>query len=327
MTPVRIAVAGATSWGATLSWLLARGGGSVDVFARDHAEASIIHELRGLARLPSLTLPDNVEVKAPPGGDDYDGLVIAVPSRSVREFAPLLGVSLATPVLSATKGLEPGSNLRVSEVLGELGFSNVSVLSGPNLADEVSRGLPAAAVVAARDGEAATRWQQLLATPTFRTYRAEDVVGVELGGALKNVVAIAAGAAEGMGFGANTIAAIVTRGLAEMTRLGVAMGASSETFRGLAGVGDLSATCFSPLSRNHQFGALLAAGRTPADALTEVGQAVEGINAAHVAVALGHRHNVDVPIAQQVVAVLNGESDLPRAMTELLSRSLKHESD
>lgn len=324
---MRIAVAGATSWGLTLSSLIARRCEEVTVFARTSEEASAIDQARGLARLPSLTLPGNVAVRPPQFVGAFDGLVVAVPSRVVRQFMMSLEGASQVPVLSATKGLEPGTNLRMSQVLSELGISDIAVLSGPNLADEVSRGLPAAAVVASERPASARWWQELVATPTFRTYRAEDVTGVELAGALKNVVAIAAGAATGMGFGANTIAAIVTRGLAEMTRLGLAMGAHPETFRGLAGVGDLSATCFSPLSRNHRFGALLAAGKKPAEALAEIGQAVEGINAAHVAVELGKQHGVEIPISENVVAVLGAERDVPGAMADLLGRSLKHEVD
>ncbi len=322
---MRIAVAGATSWGLTLAWLISGRCDQVDVFARSEAEADEARRTRGSHRVASLSLPPNVNVSAPSRLDGYDGLIVAVPSRSLRGFVGELSGRAALPVLSATKGLEPGTNLRMSEVLAEIGVSDVAVLSGPNLAGEIARGLPAAAVVASPDARAAAWWQELLATSAFRTYRAEDVIGVELGGALKNVVAIAAGAAAGLGFGANTIAAIVTRGLAEMTRLGVAMGAQPETFRGLAGVGDLSATCFSPLSRNHRFGELLALGRAPGVALAEIGQAVEGVNAARVALELGKQHGVEMPICQGVVSVLDEKQDVPGAMSALLGRSLKHE--
>jgi glycerol-3-phosphate dehydrogenase (NAD(P)+) len=324
---MQMAVAGATSWGLTLASLVAPRCDKVTVLARTSEEASIIDTARGLPRLPSLTLPANVAVRPLQQVGTFDGLVVAVPSRTLRQFMTRLQDVSRVPLLSATKGLEPGTNLRMSQVLSELGFGNISVLSGPNLADEVSRGLPAAAVVASQNPDSAKWWQELVSTRTFRAYRAEDVVGVELAGALKNVVAIAAGAAAGMGFGANTIAAIVTRGLAEMTRLGVAMGANADTFRGLAGVGDLSATCFSPLSRNHRFGALLAGGHTPPDALAAIGQAVEGINAAYVAVELGRKHGLEMPISESVSAVLREERDVPGAMLDLLGRSLKHEVD
>lgn len=323
---MRIAIAGATSWGLTLAWLIAGRCDRVDVFARTAEEARVTSDERGANRISALKLPPNVTVTTPLSLDGYDGLVVAVPSRSVRGFVGGLAGLSELPVLSATKGLEPQTNLRMSELLTEIGVGRLTVLSGPNLAAEIALGLPAAAVVASSDRELATWWQETLATPAFRTYRADDVVGVELGGSLKNVVAIAAGAADGLGFGANTIAAIVTRGLAEMTRLGVALGAQAETFRGLAGVGDLSATCFSPLSRNHRFGALLARGLKPAEALVEVGRAVEGASTAHVAVELGRRHAVEMPIARSVVDVLEGQRDVQGAMMELLGRSLKSEA-
>ncbi|MDZ7728272.1 MAG: NAD(P)H-dependent glycerol-3-phosphate dehydrogenase [Dehalococcoidia bacterium] len=187
------------------------------------------------------------------------------------------------------------------------------------MAFPLPRSSPVPAKTALRSGRKPSR------APAFRTYRSDDIAGVELAGAIKNVVAIAAGAAAGMGFGSNSIASIMTRGLAEMTRLGVAAGANPMTFSGLAGVGDLAATCFSPLSRNHRLGELLAAGHDASTALAEIGEAVEGASTAPIAVELGHRHGVDMPIAEQVAAVVAGERDVPAAMTALLSRALKPE--
>jgi glycerol-3-phosphate dehydrogenase (NAD(P)+) len=272
-------------------------------------------------------MPAAMRVVAPSSlAASYEGVVVAVPTQSVRSTVQVLPLDRSLPIVSGSKGLEPGSELRMSQVLQDAGFDRVAALSGPNLAREVVRGLPAAAVVAAARAGDAHNWQSAFAGGAFRVYTSDDIVGVEIGGALKNVVAIAAGAASGLGFGANAIAAILTRGLAEITRLGVALGAVPATFSGLAGIGDLAATCFSPLSRNHRLGMLLAQGRTPAQALADISQAVEGAATAWAAVALGARLGVDVPIAEQVVAVLDGRTSVPEAMSALLSRSLKAET-
>lgn len=322
---MRIGVAGATNWGLTLAWLLARDDREILAFARTPGEAGDVDKQRGLARLPELHLPPAVHVITPEEVDTVDALVVAIPVRSLREFLPRMPFARNVPVLTGTKGFESQSHLRVSEVLADLGWTDVSVLSGPTLAREVLRGLPAAAVVASSQPGSATFWQEALASPLFRTYSSEDLVGVEVAGAYKNVVAIAAGASSGLGFGANSLAGIMTRGLAEMSRLGMAMGAQQTTFIGLAGVGDLAATCFSPLSRNHQLGERLARGDGPAEALRNVGEVVEGAATAPVMVELGTQLGVELPIAAQVSAVMAGEATVLDAMTALLSRSLKRE--
>jgi glycerol-3-phosphate dehydrogenase (NAD(P)+) len=322
---MRIAVAGTTTWGLTLAWLLARDGREVVVIARDDAEARDVDARRGLARLPELQLPSAISVAAPDKLGNVDAVVVAVPARAVRQFVGALPIPRDRPILTGTKGIEHGSGSRVSDILADLGWTDVSVLSGPNLAREIVKGLPAAAVIASERDESAAFWQELAAGPVFRTYRSTDVIGVEICGAYKNVVAIAAGASTGLGFGANSLAGIMTRGLAEMTRLGVAMGAQQATFIGLAGVGDLAATCFSPLSRNHHLGALLAKGRPPQEALAEVGEVVEGAATAPVVIEIARRHGVEVPIAEQVAAVMEGRATVLQAMQALLSRSLKSE--
>jgi glycerol-3-phosphate dehydrogenase (NAD(P)+) len=250
-----------------------------------------------------------------------------VPAQSLRESVSNLGVSRAVAVLSAAKGIEHGSLLRMSEVLEDAGWApeQVAAISGPNLAHEVARGLPAAAVVASSSLETARAWQTALSHGSFRCYRSSDVIGTELGGALKNIIAIAAGAAAGLDLGANAIAAIMTRGLAEMTRLGVALGAEPSTFQGLAGVGDLAVTCYSPLSRNHRLGELLARGMAPEAALAEIAEVVEGAATAPVALELARRAGVELPIAEQVAAVLDGRSTVGQAMVSLLSRALRSE--
>lgn len=322
------AVLGATSWGLTLAGLLAGNGHAVTVLARTPAEAEGVNARRGLARIPELVLPSNVAaLAASEAPAAFEGLVVAVPAQSVRATLRSLPGLRGTPVLSAAKGIEFGSMLRVSEVITAEGWQRpaIAVLSGPNLAHEIARGLPAASVVAAQADAEAARWQSALSGPAFRVYRSSDAIGVELGGALKNVVAIAAGVAAGLDMGANAMAAIMTRGLAEMTRLGAALGADPLTFQGLAGVGDLAVTCYSPLSRNHRFGELLAHGETPATAAGIVGEAVEGAATAPVAVALAGRLGVEMPIAEQVTAVLEGRASIAGAMQALLGRALTAE--
>ena len=324
----RYAVVGATSWGVTLAWLLSRNGHAVTVVTRDEREAERLRLSRGIARLPAVVLPSMVAVAAPQGlPPDIEGIVIAVPAQSMTVTVASLPLC-AAPVLSAAKGLELGTARRMSEILaGAAGLGPISVISGPNLSHEVAAGLPAAAVIASVHRESAVAWQEALSFGAFRTYTSDDVIGVELGGALKNVVAIAAGAAWGLEFGANAVATIMTRGLAEMTRLGVALGAKPLTFQGLAGVGDLAATCFSPLSRNRRLGELLARGLSPAEALASIGEAVEGAATAAVARGLARGASVEMPIVEQVVAVLEGRRSVADSMRDLLSRPLGAEAD
>lgn len=318
---------GATSWGVTLADLLHRNGHSVTILTRDEAEAQQLRAIRRLQRLPEVVLPPAVAFAPASAALRCDGYVVAVPAQHMAaSLVPPLRRNV--PVLSAAKGIALEGGLRMSELLEQAGWrpSSISVLSGPNLAHEVARGLPAAAVVASVDPALAARWQVVLSNDRFRVYTSSDVVGVELAGAVKNVIAVAAGAAAGLGLGANSVAAIVTRGLAEMTRLGVALGADALTFQGLAGVGDLAATCFSPLSRNHRLGELLAAGKTPAEAAAAIGEAIEGAASAPVALQLAARAGVAMPITEQVAAVLAGEADLGEALRRLLDRPLREES-
>lgn len=321
-------VLGATSWGVTIASLLERNGHDVAVLVRDKPEAERVALARGIARLPEVRLGPRTRVLHAGDGLDVAGLVVAVPSQSFRRSVEDCAVSRDVPVLSAAKGLEPGTNLRMTEVLSQCGWhpSLAAVISGPNLAHEVARGLPAAAVVASESTETAALWQAALSSMTFRAYTSADTVGVELAGAMKNVVAIAAGAAWGLQFGANTVASIMTRGLAEITRLGVALGADPLTFQGLAGVGDIAATCFSPLSRNRRFGELLAGGMSPTEARATIAESVEGASTAAVALELARTVGVDLPIAAQVAAVVAGQRTVPEAMAQLLARPLKGEA-
>lgn len=323
----RYAVLGATSWGLTLASLLLRNQNEVVVVTRSDQEASRLSRVRGLARLPELRLPEIVDFVPPGRHGQVQGVVVAVPAQSLRKSVSEGGFR-DIPVLSAAKGLEHATMLRMSEVLVEAGCeeSSVAAISGPNLAHEIARGLPAAAVVASKAPEVAAMWQKALAGPTFRVYTSSDVVGVELAGAYKNVIAIVAGVAWGLNFGANTVASMMTRGLAEMSRLGAALGAEPATFLGLAGVGDLATTCFSPLSRNRRFGELLASGLSAEAARVQIGEAVEGAETASVALALAGRHGVELPICSEVVAVVRGEKSVMNAMASLLSRPLRDEA-
>lgn len=313
-------VVGATSWGLTLAWLLAGNGHPVTILTRSEAEAARLDERRTLERLPGLSLPPSVSFSAPPAIPPCDGLIIATPAQHVRTTVEALADTV-TPILSAAKGIESPGARRMTEVLhARWPEATVSVLSGPNLSAEILAGHPAAAVVASNDDATARVWQEALNSERFRCYRSSDVVGVEVAGALKNVVAIATGIAWGLDAGTNAVAALMTRGLAELTRLGVALGANASTFGGLAGVGDLAATCFSPLSRNRRFGELLARGMSAHDARSAIGEAVEGIATTEAAVRLGQELQVDLPICNEVLAVLRGGRTPHQAVAALMGR-------
>ncbi len=318
-------VIGATSWGMTLASLLDRAGHTVIVFTRTPDEASNLRATRALERLPALRISDHVAFASAPDIPACDGLIVAVPAQSVRGSIARLN-SPAVPVLSAAKGVETGSHFRMSQVIAAR-WPEVAIaaLSGPNLSAEIASGQPAAAVIASAQDDIAAAWQEALSGPTFRCYRSHDIVGVELAGALKNVIAIAAGVAWGLGLGANAVAALMTRGLAEVTRLGVALGAAPETFRGLAGIGDLAATCFSPLSRNRRFGELLASGQSAADARAAIGEAVEGVATASAALDLAATAGVELPICGEVAAVLDGRTTVASAIAALMGREPRAE--
>jgi glycerol-3-phosphate dehydrogenase (NAD(P)+) len=242
--------------------------------------------------------------------EEADLVVLAVPSHAFREA--LAHVRGGAPVLSLTKGLDPASGERLSTLVGG---RSVAVLSGPNMAEEVAEGLPSATVVASDDDTLAVRLQEAINSPVFRVYVQDDLIGVELCGAAKNVIALAAGGVDGLDLGDNSKAAVITRGLAEMARLGEAAGARPETFAGLAGMGDLIVTCWSRHGRNRLAGELIAQGRSPDAAAAEIGQTVEGLTTAPVLQELSRRLNVELPITEGVCAVLSGQS-----LTELISR-------
>lgn len=256
-------------------------------------------------------------------------IIMAVPSHGFRDVMTMVSNCLTTnaALVSLTKGLERDSLLRMSEVMREVCPGRpTGILTGPNLAKEVMAGQPAAAVVAMDDSDACALVQQVAMTDTFRVYTGDDVIGAEIAGVVKNVMAIAAGMADGMGFGDNTKATLVTRGLAEMARLGVALGGKPATFAGLAGMGDLVATCSSTQSRNHMVGIELGRGRHIDDVVGAMQMVAEGVKSAPVVLELARRHHVDVPLSQQVVEVVQGRATAAQAVHSLMTRSAKSES-
>jgi glycerol-3-phosphate dehydrogenase (NAD(P)+) len=316
-----------------LAVLLARGGSDVSLIARTVAEADALNGARENARhRPGLAFPDSLSATVDPEAiATADLVVVAVPSASLRDNLVRLAPAIDpdATLLSATKGIEPETGLRMSEVIAAFGVEpqRVLALSGPNFATEIASGLPAATVVAGRDPERARQVQALLNSQTFRVYTSDDIVGVEVGGALKNVVAIACGIADGLGYGANAKAALITRALAEITRLGVALGARPLTFLGLAGIGDLVLSCESDLSRNRRLGLALAKGLGLEAALASIDGVVEGAVTARCVPMVVRRAGVEMPICEGLHAVLYEGKPAAEAVRELLSRSPREEFD
>jgi glycerol-3-phosphate dehydrogenase (NAD(P)+) len=327
-----IAVVGAGNWGTTLAVLEARAGRRVLLCARTRETAARLRADReNRAWLPGVPFPDALQV-----GDDYTAahsaqlILLAVPSEHLRASCLTLRPALGRQSLlvSATKGLEVGSGLRMSQVIEDAlagTVAGLAVLSGPNLAGEIAAGLPAAAVLAGSDPLATATAAEALSTRLFRLYTSDDVVGVELGGALKNVVALAAGICDGLGMGMNGKAAIVTRGMAEIVRLGIACGAQAATFAGLSGYGDLFATCVSPLSRNRLVGERLGRGESLSEIKAAMTMVAEGVPTARAALSLAGPLGIELPITEQVCKVLFEGRDPKTAMDALLARSARHE--
>ncbi len=327
----QIGVIGAGAWGTTLAILLAAAERPVTLWAHTPARGEELASARRNDRyLPAHPFPPNVRVATDDGylGEPHRLFVLAVPSAHVRttlrRLAPVLAAD--APILSVVKGIEEGTYLRVSQIVdAELPGRRVAVLSGPNLAREIADGKPAGSVVASPDSSLAADVVAILSGPRFRLYTNPDLAGVELCGALKNVVALAAGMVDGLELGDSAKAGIITRGLAEMTRLGVAAGAHPMTFAGLAGVGDLIATCMSPLSRNRRAGELIARGTPWPQAAGDLSGVAEGVSSLDGALGLAARHDVELPIAEQVRAVVHGERAPHDAVAALMSREPKDE--
>ncbi len=328
----RIAVVGGGAWGTALADLLARKGEQVTLWAREPEVVESINQrhvndmfLPGAPLAPTLAAARDIRAVV----RDAEVIVSAAPSHAVRPVMIQVAGSLKDKplVVSASKGLDPEKLERPSAVLGEVlpAGTPIAVLSGPSFALEVYQRQPTAVVAAAAEHGVAERAQRIFSTAHFRVYSHTDVIGVELGGALKNVIALAAGILEGLGLGFNTRAALITRGLAEITRLGVALGAQPMTFAGLAGLGDLILTATGALSRNRGLGVALGQGQSVAQALARTQAVVEGVNTARTAVALGERHGVELPISREVANVLFQNKPPRQAVADLMERELKAE--
>ncbi|SEO00142.1 NAD(P)H-dependent glycerol-3-phosphate dehydrogenase [Actinacidiphila rubida] len=329
----RCAVYGTGSWGTAFAMVLADAGCEVALWGRRQEVVDAVNTTRtNPDYFPGLELPPAVTATTDPAqaaaGAEF--VILAVPSQSLRanlaDWAPLLRSDAV--LVSLMKGVELGTAKRMSEVIEDVtkaGPDRIAVLSGPNLAPEIAGRQPAAAVVACQDEDVARRLQAACHTAYFRPYTNTDVVGTELGGAVKNVIALAVGIAGGMGLGDNTKASLITRGLAETTRLGMAMGADAHTFAGLAGMGDLVATCSSPLSRNNTFGHNLGRGMSLAETIAVTSQTAEGVKSCESVADLARRHGVDMPITETVVDIVHNGKPPVVAVKELMSRSAKAE--
>lgn len=321
-----IAVLGAGAWGTALSVLLTRNGCTVCLWGNDPAQLErLARERVNATALPDVVLPPQIEMRADlaelaRAADDF---LIAIPSHAFRTTLNGIrpNVKLNAAIAWATKGLEPGSGKLLSDVAGEIlgAGAPIAVVSGPTFAGEIARGLPAALTVAAKSPAVAEHVAGWLRNERVRVYTSDDVAGVQLGGAIKNVMAIAAGISDGLGFGANARAALITRGLTELTRLGVAMGGKRETFMGLTGAGDLILTCTDNTSRNRRVGLGLGRGRRLNDVLAEIGQEAEGVATARELYRLARARDIEMPITEQVFRVLY-ENIPPQAAVEALLR-------
>ncbi len=325
------AVIGAGSWGTTLAVLLAGKGLDVSLWVHEEDLAAAMRATRiNSIYLPEARLPESIRISA----DLEDVLrgashiISVVPTQHIRGVFGRLGkraIRDDASLVSASKGIENGTLKRPSQILEELTGRSAAVLSGPSFAKEVIQGKPTAVTLAAQDEDEARRLQELLNTGFFRVYTHRDITGVELGGALKNVVAIAAGISDGLDLGGNARAALITRGLAEMKRLGAAMGALQQTFSGLSGIGDLVLTCTADLSRNYTFGKELAQGLTPGQIMATRRTVAEGVQTSKSVVELAKKQGVEMPIAEQVYKVIFEGSSPMKAVQELMGRSLKNE--
>jgi glycerol-3-phosphate dehydrogenase (NAD(P)+) len=332
-SPAPVAVLGAGSWGTALAIQLARSGHPTRLWGRDGAALTAMAAMRRNERYLSADFPASLQVE-PDLGSALAGArdaLIAVPSHAFRGLLEQLKPHLTadTRLAWATKGFELATGLLPHQVAREvLGSTRaVAVLSGPTFAREVGAGLPTAMTIASPDPQFAKVLATGVSSANFRAYTSTDITGVEIGGAVKNVLAVGAGLSDGLGFGANTRVALITRGLVEMMRLGVAAGAQRETFMGLAGLGDLVLTCTDDQSRNRRFGLALAAGRTPQQALAEIGQVVEGYSAAKAAHAVAKRMNVEMPLSAGVYRVLYEGVPAREAVRELMTRPIKSETE
>ena len=330
----KIGVIGAGSWGTALATVVADKGNQVRIFDVDEKHLKSMEEHReNVDYLPGVPLSDNIQMaySSEDALKDADVVLFSAPAQHFRSAltAALPYIREDALIINVAKGIEKGTHKRMSEIaseiLGDAAMDRYVVLSGPSHAEEVGRKLPTTVATASRIHDAAKAIQDLFMTDRFRVYTTDDVVGVELGGALKNIIALGAGISDGMGFGDNAKAALMTRGLAEITRLGLKLGARPETFAGLTGTGDLIVTCTSMHSRNRRCGILMGEGMSPDDAVAKVGMVVEGMFTAEAAYELAKMSDVEMPITEAIYKVTQGEIAAPQALQSLMGRSRKAE--
>lgn len=324
-------VIGSGSWGTALARVLSKNGHEVTLWSRREEESRMLREEReNKSKLPGVKLPDDIlcttDLEQTVEGKDI--LVLATASPSIRSMAKKMAPYVADGqiIVDVSKGIEDSTLMILTDVIEqEIPQCRAAVLSGPSHAEEVGRDIPTTVVAGAKDRETAEYIQNLFMNKVFRVYTSPDMLGIELGGALKNVIALAAGAADGLGCGDNTKAALITRGIAEMSRLGVAMGGHIETFNGLTGIGDLIVTCASMHSRNRRAGILIGQGKTMQEAMDEVKMVVEGVNSAKAAKTLAEKYGIDMPIVQEVNQVLFEDKPAREALADLMLRDKKIE--
>ena len=324
-------VIGSGSWGTALARVLSKNGHEVTLWSRREEESRMLREEReNKSKLPGVKLPDDIlcttDLEQTVEGKDI--LVLATASPSIRSMAKKMAPYVADGqiIVDVSKGIEDSTLMILTDVIEqEIPQCQATVLSGPSHAEEVGRDIPTTVVAGAKDRETAEYIQNLFMNKVFRVYTSPDMLGIELGGALKNVIALAAGAADGLGCGDNTKAALITRGIAEMSRLGVAMGGHIETFNGLTGIGDLIVTCASMHSRNRRAGILIGQGKTMQEAMDEVKMVVEGVNSAKAAKTLAEKYGIDMPIVQEVNKVLFEDKPAREALADLMLRDKKIE--
>lgn len=326
----RIGILGGGTWAIALSVLLSNNGHEVTVWSAVEKEIQVLREKHEHPMLPGVALPDSIHYTM----DDEEAvkgqsiLVMAVASSFTRRTADSISmlVKKGQIIVNVAKGIEEATMMTLTQIIeDEIPQADVAVLSGPSHAEEVGRGLPTTVVVGAKSRETAEYIQNVFMSPVFRVYTSPDVLGIELGGSLKNVVALAAGIADGLGYGDNAKAALITRGITEISRLGTAMGGKAETFSGLTGIGDLIVTCASMHSRNRRAGILIGQGKTYQEAMTEVNQVVEGVYSAKAAMKLAKEHHVQLPIIEQVNHILFEGKNPAQAVKELMLRDKKSE--
>lgn len=328
----KVGVLGAGSWGTALALLLHKNGHEVTVWSISAEEVEMLNrEHEHKDKLPGVKLPEDMRITT-----DLEGtirgaelLVLAVPSPFTRSTAKMMApfVEKDQLIVNVAKGIEESTLMTLTDIIEEeIPVCRAAVLSGPSHAEEVGRGLPTTVVAGARDRRTAEFIQNVFMNQVFRVYTSPDMLGIELGGALKNVIALAAGIADGLGYGDNTKAALITRGIAEMSRIGVAMGGRQETFNGLSGIGDLIVTCASVHSRNRKAGYLMGQGKTMKEAMDEVKMVVEGVYSAKAAVGLARKYGVEIPIIEQVNKVLFEDKPAAEAVYELMLRDKKIEN-